>query len=82
MGRKIEKIVNKSMSDNRLLDRVNDFFDSNVYKQHIKDEGAFGRIAENLLIKYPALVNLSLNALTSISNVANAAMMTNIEAAA
>ena len=82
MGRKVERVVNKSMSDNRLLDRMNDFFDSNVYKQHIKDEGAFGRIAENLLIKYPALVNLSLNALTSISNVANAAMMTNIEAAA
>ena len=82
MGRKIERVVNKSMSDRRLLDRIDDFFNSNVYKQHIKDEGAFGRIAENLLIKYPALVNLSLNALTSISNVANAVTMTNIEAVA
>lgn len=80
LGRKIERVVTKSQSDNRLIGRLDAFFDSNVYKQHVKDEGTFGRISENLLIKYPALLNLSVNVLTSISNVANATTMTNIEA--
>lgn len=79
LGRVIERKVLKASEQSKLMARVDDFFESNVYKRYMEDEGKWGRISDVALVKYPALVNLSLNALTAITNVANATMMTNIE---
>lgn len=81
MGRTIEEKLTKEGENSRIMEKLNSFFDSQVYGRSKKDEGTPGKSLDNLN-KYTSVANLGLNLMQGISNVNNGVVMINIEAVA
>lgn len=85
LGRTVESKVFKNQKDARILARLDDFFEMQVYNNYMADEGTFGnsRIdkakSANFVNKATALSNMALNVLLGISNVATGKVMMRIE---
>lgn len=84
MGRKVESKVIKD-DENRIIQRLNDYFEMQVYGRYMRDEGTFGKtkidkakVAE-LLNRLTSLNTLALNVISGISNVATGSVMMRIE---
>ena len=85
VGRKVESIVTKGKEDRRILQRLDDFFEMQVYGRYMADEGTFGsskidkgKVA-NVINRTTSLNVLGLNLLAGISNVATGKVMMRIE---
>lgn len=85
VGRKVESIVTKDKDDRRILQRLNDFFEMQVYGRYMADEGTFGSTnidkgkVANFVNRITSLNMLGLNTLSGISNVATGKVMMRIE---
>ena len=88
LGRKVERAVFKPRDNRRIIERLNDFFEMQVYGRYMADEGTFGKSnidkakVANFANNLTALNTLAINALSGISNVATGTVMMNIEAIA
>lgn len=88
LGRKLESKLTKSGDETRFMQRLNDFFEMQVYHRYMADEGTFGnsRIDKaktvNFLGRITSLNSLALNVLAGISNVATGSVMMRIESLA
>lgn len=85
VGRKVESIVTKGKEDRRIIQRLDDFFEMQVYGRYMADEGTFGsskidkgKVA-NVINRITSLNMLGLNLLSGISNVATGKVMMRIE---
>lgn len=85
VGRQVESKVVKSKDERRILQRLNDFFEMQVYGRYMADEGTFGssnidkgKVA-NFINRVTSLNMLGLNILSGISNVATGKVMMRIE---
>ena len=85
VGRKVESIVTKGKEDRRILQRLDDFFEMQVYGRYMADEGTFGSSkidkgkVVNVINRITSLNMLGLNLLSGISNVATGKVMMRIE---
>lgn len=84
-------IANKVFTSNSNIEqKLNDFFESQVYGKYLKDEGTFDVLGNkvsinkltSLILKGSSLAQLGFNWLANIANVATGLGMQNIEAAA
>ena len=86
VGRQIESKLSNSGDSTRFMQRLNDFFEMQVYGRYMKDEGTFGDTkvdiakSANLLNGITAMSSLALNVLGGISNVVTGTVMNRIEA--
>ena len=85
LGRKIESTLTKSGNKTRFMDRLDDFFEMQVYGRYMADEGTFGdtkidkgKVA-NFVNRMTSLNTLAINVLSGISNVATGSVMMRIE---
>lgn len=83
MGRRIEKVLTRRGDKTRFLERLNDFFEMQVYGRYMADEGSWGKYDKaklaNLVNRMTSLNNLALNLLSGVSNVATGKVMMRIE---
>lgn len=85
IGRTVESKVIKSKDDRRIIQKLNNFFEMQVYGRYMADEGTFGKTkidkgkAANFVNKVTALNTIALSALSGISNVATGKVMMRIE---
>ena len=85
VGRKVESILTKSGDETRFMQRLNDFFEMQVYGRYMADEGTFGNTkidkgkVANFVNRMTSLNTLAVNALSGISNVATGKVMMRIE---
>lgn len=85
MGRTVENRVIKGKDDRRIIQRLNDFFEMQVYGRYMADEGTFGKTnidkgkLANYVNRMTALNTLALNILSGISNVTTGKVMMRIE---
>ena len=85
LGRKIENIVTKESGERRIVERLNDFFEMQVYGRYMADEGTFGSTnidkgkVANFVNRVTSMNNLALNILSGISNIATGKVMMRIE---
>ena len=85
IGRTVESKVTKSKDDRRIIQRLNDFFEMQVYGRYMVDEGTFGNTkidkgkVANFVNRMTSLNTLALNVLSGISNVATGKVMMRIE---
>lgn len=85
MGRKVESKVLKSKDDRRIIERLNDWFEMQVYGRYLADEGTFGKTkidkakVANFANRMTSLNSLALNVLSGVSNVATGRVMMRIE---
>ena len=85
LGRKVENIVTKESGERRIVERLNDFFEMQVYGRYMADEGTFGNTkidkgkVANFVNRMTSLNTLALNVLSGISNVATGKVMMRIE---
>lgn len=85
VGRKVENVLTKSGEGTKAVDRLNDFFEMQVYGRYMKDEGTFGKSnidkgkIANFVNRVTSLNNLAFNLLSGISNVATGTVMMRIE---
>ena len=88
LGRKVENIVTKESGERRIVERLNDFFEMQVYGRYMADEGTFGNTkidkgkVANFVNRMTSLNTLALNVLSGISNVATGKVMMRIESLA
>ena len=86
LGRKVEEKVLKPKHSERILERLNDFFEMQVYSRYMADEGTFGDSVidkaktADFINKLTSLNTLAFNVLSGISNVATGGVMMRIEA--
>jgi len=86
MGRQVENKLYKSGEASRLIERLNDFFEMQVYGRYMADEGTIGGTkiekakAANVANFTTAIGSLALSALSGISNVMTGSVMTRTEA--
>lgn len=82
-GKKIEKKVLKSKNTSRILDRIDDAFEMQVYGRYMRDEGTWGKVdlakLANNVNKMTALNTYALNLISGISNVTTGSIMMRIE---
>jgi hypothetical protein len=84
-GRKIVNKLTKSGDKTQFMQRINDFFEMQVYGRYLADEGTFGNSkidkgkVYNFINKATALSTYALNALSGISNIATGTVMMRIE---
>lgn len=85
VGMKVENKVLKGRDERRIIERLNDFFEMQVYGRYMADEGTFGtsnidkgKVA-NFVNRLTSLNMLGLNVLSGISNVATGKVMMRIE---
>lgn len=77
-------------SRSNIEDKLNDFFESQIYGKYLKDEGTFDVLGKkvsvnkitSLILKGSSLAQLGFNWLANLANVATGLGMQNIEAAA
>lgn len=87
-GRKVENTLLKKTSGSNFIARLNDFYDSQIYNQYLKDEGTIGNTkidqakAFNSINSLTALSSLALNLLSGISNITTGKVMMRIESLA
>ena len=85
LGRKVENIVTKESGERRIVERLNDFFEMQVYGRYMADEGTFGSTnidkgkVANFVNRVTSMNNLALNVLSGISNIATGKVMMRIE---
>lgn len=85
VGRKVENKLTKNKKDNRILQRLDDFFEMQVYGRYMADEGTVGKTnidkgkLGNFVNRMTSLNTLALNILSGISNVATGTVMMRIE---
>lgn len=85
MGRKVESTLTKSGDKTRFMQRLNDFFEMQVYGRYMADEGTFGNTnidkgkVANFVNRMTSLNTLAVNVLSGISNVATGKVMMRIE---
>ena len=85
LGRKVESILTKSGDKTRFMQRLNDFFEMQVYGRYMADEGTFGTTkidkgkVANFVNRVTSLNTLAVNVLSGISNVATGKVMMRIE---
>lgn len=85
IGRTVESKVTKGKEERRIIQRLNDFFEMQVYGRYMADEGTFGNTkidkgkAANFVNRMTSLNTLALNVLLGISNVATGKVMMRIE---
>lgn len=86
LGRKVESKITKSGDKSRIGERLDNFFESQIYGRYMKDEGTFGKSrvdkgkAANLLNKITAINTTAVNILLAISNVSTGTVMMRTEA--
>ena len=85
VGRKVESKLTKTGDKSRFMERLNDFFEMQVYGKYMADEGTFGKTnidkgkVANFINRMTSMNNLALNVLSGISNVATGKVMMRIE---
>lgn len=85
VGRKVESKLTKEGEATRFVQRLNDFFEMQVYGRYMADEGTFGKTnidkgkVANFVNRVTSMNNLALNVLSGISNVATGTVMMRIE---
>nr|DAG94161.1 MAG TPA: hypothetical protein [Crassvirales sp.] len=85
VGRKVESKLTKTGDKSRFMERLNDFFEMQVYGRYMADEGTFGKTnidkgkVANFVNRMTSMNNLALNILSGISNVATGKVMMRIE---
>ena len=85
MGRKVSSKLTKSGDETQFMQRLNDFFEMQVYGRYMADEGTFGdsKIDKgkvyNAINQMTSLSTLALNVLSGISNIATGRVMMRIE---
>lgn len=85
VGRKVESTLTKSGDETRFMQRLNDFFEMQVYGRYMADEGTFGNTkidkgkVANFVNRMTSLNTLAVNVLSGISNVATGGVMMRIE---
>lgn len=85
VGRKVESKVIKPKEKSHFMDRLNDFFEMQVYGRYMKDEGTFGESkidkgkVANFVNRMTSLNSLAVNVLSGISNLATGLVMMRIE---
>lgn len=85
VGRKVESTLTKSGDETRFMQRLNDFFEMQVYGRYMADEGTFGNTkidkgkVANFVNRITSLNMLGLNLLSGISNVTTGKIMMRIE---
>ena len=86
LGETVESKFTKKKGTSRILQRLDDFFEMQVYGRYIADEGTWGKIDKaklaNFIIRQTALNSLALNVMSGISNVATGKVMMRIESMA
>ena len=85
LGRTVENKVIKSKDDRRIIQRLNDYFEMQVYGRYMADEGTFGksnvdkgRVA-NFVNRMASLNTLALSVMSGVSSVATGKVMMRIE---
>lgn len=85
VGRKVESTLTKSGDETKFMQRLNDFFEMQVYGRYMADEGTFGNTkidkgkVANFVNRMTSLNTLAVNVLSGISNVATGKVMMRIE---
>lgn len=85
LGSKVESKVIKTREKSYFMDRLNDFFEMQVYGKYMADEGTFGESnidkgkVANFINKVTSMNTLALNLLAGISNVLTGTVMMRIE---
>lgn len=85
LERTVESRVIKGKDDKRIIQRLNDFFEMQVYGRYMADEGTFGKTnidkgkVVNFVNRVTSLNTLALNVLSGISNVTTGSVMMRIE---
>lgn len=85
VGRKVEGKLTKEGEATRFIQRLNDFFEMQVYGRYMADEGTFGKTnidkgkVANFVNRVTSMNNLALNVLSGISNVVTGTVMMRIE---
>lgn len=88
VGRKVESKLTKEGEATRFVQRLNDFFEMQVYGRYMADEGTFGKTnidkgkVANFVNRVTSMNNLALNVLSGISNIATGKVMMRIESMA
>lgn len=88
VGRKVESKLTKTGDKSRFMERLNDFFEMQVYGRYMADGGTFGKTnidngkVANFVNRMTSMNNLALNILSGISNVATGKVMMRIESMA
>ena len=84
-GQTVENTLTKSGDATRVMQRLNDFFEMQVYGRYMADEGTFGNTnidkgkVANFVNKVTSLNTLALNVLSGVSNVITGKVMMRIE---
>lgn len=85
VGRRVESTLTKSGDETRFMQRLNDFFEMQVYGRYMADEGTFGNTkidkgkVANFVNRMTSLNTLAVNVLSGISNVTTGKVMMRIE---
>lgn len=85
VGRKVESKLTKEGEATRFVQRLNDFFEMQVYGKYMADEGTFGKTnidkgkVANFVNRVTSMNNLALNVLSGVSNVLTGKVMMRIE---
>lgn len=85
VGRKVESKLTMKGGATGFIQRLNDFFDMQVYGRYMADEGTFGKSnidkgkVANFVNRVTAMNNLALNILSGVSNIATGTIMMRIE---
>ena len=85
IGRKVENTLTKKGDKSRFIQRLDDFFEMQVYGRYMADEGTFGKTnidkgkVANFVNKVTSLNNLALNVLSGVSNILTGKVMMRIE---
>ena len=85
VGRKVESKLTKEGEATRFVQRLNDFFEMQVYGKYMADEGTFGKTnidkgkVANFVNRVTSMNNLALNVLSGVSNILTGKVMMRIE---
>lgn len=85
LEKKVRYKFTKSGEGTNFVDRLNSFFEMQIYSKYMKDEGTFGKTnidkakVANFVNSATALNSLAVNALSGISNIATGKVMMRIE---
>lgn len=84
IGRQVESKVTKGKDNRRIIQRLNDFYEMQVYGRYMADEGTIGKKidvgkAANFVNRITSLNMLGMNLLAGISNVATGTVMMRVE---
>lgn len=85
VGREVESKLTKEGESTRFIQRLNDFFEMQVYGRYMADEGTFGESnidkgkVANFVNRVTSMNNLALNVLSGVSNILTGKVMMRIE---